>query len=106
MLDVGTANGSFLKVAKDAGWDVAGCEPNLWMTEWCRKNYGITVTAGTLFDGHYRDEEFDIITFWDVLEHTADPMKNLQECMRILRPGGLLVLNYPDIGAWISRLGI
>lgn len=103
LLDVGTANGSFLKVARDAGWEVAGCEPNRWMGEWCRKNYGIPVTSGTVFDGHFSDESFDVVTLWDVLEHTPDPMTVLRECRRVLKSGGLLVVNYPDIGSWIAR---
>jgi 2-polyprenyl-3-methyl-5-hydroxy-6-metoxy-1,4-benzoquinol methylase len=104
ILDVGTANGSFLKVAKDAGWDVEGCEPNKWMVEWCKKNYGIEIVNGTIFDGKFKDGQFDIVTLWDVLEHTPNPVDALKECLRVLKHDGLLVINYPDIGAWISRL--
>lgn len=104
VLDVGTANGSFLKVAKDGGWAVEGCEPNRWMCKWCWDNYGIEINQGTLFDGHYDDEEFDIVTLWDVLEHTSDAMATLKECARVLRPGGLVVVNYPDIGSWIAKM--
>lgn len=53
LLDIGTANGSFLKVAKDAGWQVEGCEPNRWLGKWCEENYGIALTPGTVFDGHF-----------------------------------------------------
>ena len=104
ILDVGTANGSFLKVAREEGWDVKGCEPNRWMCNWCKKNYGINVDQGTLFDVKYEDSSFEIVTLWDVLEHTPDPLRILKECFRVLCPGGLLVVNYPDIGSWISWL--
>jgi 2-polyprenyl-3-methyl-5-hydroxy-6-metoxy-1,4-benzoquinol methylase len=104
IFDVGTANGSFLKVAHDAGWDVTGCEPSRWMGEWCRDNYGIHVNQGTLFDRAYEDASFDVITLWDVLEHTPDPMATLKECYRLLKPGGMLVVNYPDIGSWAAWL--
>ncbi len=33
-----------------------------------------------------------------------DPTAVVLECKRLLKPGGLLVVNYPDIGSWISRL--
>lgn len=104
LLDIGTAGGSFLKVAKDAGWEVAGCEPNRWLCQWCEEHYGIRLTPGTIFDGHYRTQSFDLITLWDVLEHTADPLSVLRECERLLAPGGLIAVNCPDIGSWIARL--
>jgi len=104
ILDVGTAGGSFLSVAKRNGWKVLGCEPNRWMVKWCKENYGIDVHPGTLFDMKLPSESVDVVTLWDVLEHTPDPTRVLEECRRILKPGGIMVVNYPDIGAWVSRL--
>ena len=104
ILDVGTAGGSFLGVAKQRGWKVAGCEPNHWLSEWGRKRYGITIKAGTIFNMELKDASFDVVTLWDVLEHAPDPKAVLIECNRILKPGGLLVVNYPDIDSLIARL--
>lgn len=104
ILDVGTAGGSFLHVAKQRGWNVAGCEPNKWMTEWSKDHYGLDVVPGTIFDMSLDDASFDVVTLWDVLEHVPDPRKTLEECRRVLKPGGLLIVNYPDIGSLVSRL--
>ncbi|MBI3609165.1 MAG: class I SAM-dependent methyltransferase [Nitrospirae bacterium] len=38
----------------------------------------------------------DAITMIEVLEHTASNAKVLQECMRVLRPGGFLILFVPN----------
>ena len=104
LLDVGTAAGSFLHIAAQRGWDVQGCEPNRWLCEWGRKRYGLDIREGTIFDQRYPDGSFDVVTLWDVLEHTPDPLGLLQECGRVLKVGGLLVVNYPDIGSWVARL--
>ena len=103
-LDVGTAGGSFLAVAQRNGWEVAGCEPNRWMAEWGKEHYSIDIVPGTIFDMGLEDESFDVVTLWDVIEHTPDPTTVLEECRRVLKPGGLLVVNIPDIGSLVSRL--
>jgi SAM-dependent methyltransferase len=57
-----------------------------------------------VFDHDYEPGSFDVVTLWDVLEHTTDPKAMLERCRTLLRPGGLLIVNYPDIGSWIARL--
>jgi SAM-dependent methyltransferase len=104
LLDVGTAAATFMHVAKERGWEVAGCEPNLWLCEWGRARYGFDIQAGTVFDHPYRERSFDVVTVWDVLEHAPDPMRLLRECHRILKPSGLLVVSYPDIGSLAARV--
>ncbi|MBE20654.1 MAG: hypothetical protein CL481_00450 [Acidobacteria bacterium] len=105
ILDVGTAGGSFLHVAQHRGWQVAGCEPSRWLCTWAQEHYGLRISPGTVFD--MKEDEngsFDVVTLWDVLEHVPDPKGLLVECRRLLKPGGLLVVNYPDIGSWIARV--
>ena len=104
ILDIGTAGGAFLGVAKRRGWEVAGSEPNRWMAEWGGEHYGIEIQPGTLFDMDLPDAYFDVVTLWDVLEHTPDPRAVLTECRRVLKPDGLLIVNYPDINSLIARL--
>jgi 2-polyprenyl-3-methyl-5-hydroxy-6-metoxy-1,4-benzoquinol methylase len=104
LLDIGTAGGSFLHVAARRGWKVAGCEPNRWLCEWGKTTYGLDIQPGTIFDHRYPDHSFDVVTAWDVLEHAPDPMAFLRECRRVLKPGGLMIVNCPDIGSWIARV--
>jgi 2-polyprenyl-3-methyl-5-hydroxy-6-metoxy-1,4-benzoquinol methylase len=104
LLDIGTAAGAFLAAARARGWVVEGCEPNRWLANWGSRHYGLTIRPGSVFDHHYEPGSFDVVTLWDVLEHTTDPKAMLERCRMLLRPGGLLIVNYPDIGSWIARL--
>jgi 2-polyprenyl-3-methyl-5-hydroxy-6-metoxy-1,4-benzoquinol methylase len=104
LLDIGTGGGSFPYVASKRGWTVEACEPNLWLCEWGRTHYGLSIRPGTVFDQQYQPTSYDLVTLWDVLEHTADPKAEIAETHRLLKDRGLLVVNYPDIGSWIARL--
>lgn len=104
LLDIGAASGTFVKMAASAGYEASGIEPSVWMCEFAKKHHNVTVLPGTLEDIKFSDSSFDIITMWDVLEHIPDPMNTLKEIKRILRPGGLLVINYPRIDDPLARI--
>jgi 2-polyprenyl-3-methyl-5-hydroxy-6-metoxy-1,4-benzoquinol methylase len=103
LLDVGTAAGGFLAAAQARGWQVEGCEPNRWLANWGARHYGIRIRPGSVFDQPYEPGSFDVVTLWDVIEHTTNPREVLAHCRSLLRPGGVLVVNYPDVGSWIAR---
>jgi SAM-dependent methyltransferase len=104
ILDVGTAAGAFLKAATDAGWEATGIEPNGWLAAWGRDRYGVDIRVGSIDDVHLPSRHYDVVTLWDVIEHTPDPMHVLRRVHELLVPGGLLIVNYPDIGSWIGRV--
>ncbi len=66
-------------------------------------SYGVRIRSGSVFDQPYEPASFDVITLWDVIEHTTNPRAMLDHCRTLLKPGGILVVNYPDIGSWIAR---
>ncbi|MBI4402572.1 MAG: class I SAM-dependent methyltransferase [Deltaproteobacteria bacterium] len=104
VLDVGAASGFFLKVAKDRGWETYGVEPSRYLSEYGNRNYGVNIFCGTLERAPKFEKKMDLVTLWDVLEHTFDPKDVLTRCNRYLRNGGLIVINYPNIGNWLARL--
>lgn len=104
LLDIGAAAGIFVKVAKDAGYEAYGVEPSMWMSDFAKKHYGVTVFPGVLEDAKFDANSFDVITMWDVLEHVPDPMSTLREVKRILKPGGFLIVNYPRIDDALGKI--
>ncbi len=104
VLDVGCGSGYFLEAAARRGWGpVQGVELNSWMVDMGRES-GLEIREGQLREQGYEDESFQLIGFWDVIEHTNNPLAELAEAHRILRPGGLLVLLVPDAESFWARV--
>lgn len=110
LLDVGSAHGWFLKLAKKA-FDTTGIEPDqaIWSQAHAQ---GLKVRLGYFPDVLSEQERFDVITFNDVLEHIPDIEQALDACRRHLNPDGLLVINLPSsrgvfyrLSKMLSRLG-
>jgi len=102
LLDVGCSKGHFLELAQASGWEVVGVELNRRAVEEARAR-GLDVRQGDLTDSALDDESFDVVTLFDVLEHTVAPRATLAACHRLLKPGGLLVVTTPDIGGLVPR---
>lgn len=104
VLDVGCAGGAFPKAASDAGFAVIGVEPSKWLSEQGRASYGLDIRTGLLGEQDLPNASFDLITLWDVIEHLTNPTDVIADIHRLLKPDGLLVVNYPDYGSWARRL--
>jgi SAM-dependent methyltransferase len=103
-LDVGCATGDFLAALQEKGWHVQGVELNPQIAAFAQETIGDEVFAGSLLEAVYSDQAFDLVTFWDVLEHLADPRQALVEAARITRPSGSLVLSLPNPSSLEARL--
>ena len=69
ILDVGSAAGYFLRVAKKWGWDTTGVEINPFMKKFSQKYVPLNQIYSTF------DEvkgPYDVITMWEYLEHVLD----------------------------------
>lgn len=49
---------------------------------------------------YFRDKTADIVVALDFIEHIVDPQWFVEESFRVLRPGGVLFLNTPNIQFW------
>lgn len=104
ILDVGCGLGLFLLALDPKRWDRYGIEvmPAAYREAQRRLGADRIVTedlSGTVL----REAQFDVITFWDVLEHLPDPVDALKQSLRLLRPGGLLLVRAPNFSSYLSR---
>ena len=103
VLDVGAAGGSFLAMARERGYEPYGCEPSTWMCSFARERYGLELHPGTIFDMPVEAGSIDLLTLWDVIEHTPDPKAVLARAHELLTPEGVLVMSWPDYASLAAR---
>lgn len=103
VLDVGCYTGVFLDCARQRGWQTFGAEPSAWAAHRADAK-GHAVVHAPLRKAQLAAESFDLVTLWDVIEHLHDPLGQLKEACRLLRPGGMLALSTMDAGCMFARL--
>lgn len=102
ILDVGCAGGLFLDVAAKSGWDVFGVEINKQaIKELIKKNIYYWDSIDSVISS---DRTFDAVAMWDLFEHLYRPSETLKDVSKILRKGGVLFMNIPNVLSLSSRL--
>lgn len=96
ILDVGAGHGFFLKAAKEKGFEPYGVELSNTAALFCKRKFGIELLEGDIMEAHFADNFFDIITFWNVLDHLDDPKEALRKALELLRPGGAIFIRSPN----------
>lgn len=100
VLDVGCQNGAWLVALARAGAQPTGMDVDSDGIEAARIRtaaYGVDarVEVASACEMPFSTGEFDVVASSDVLEHVPDKVAMLHECVRVLRPGGLLFLIAP-----------
>ena len=104
LLDVGCGPGTLIGILKAKGHDVLGLDLSAEAAAVAAREHGVTVVNATLEGASFPDASFGVVTMFHVLEHVLDPRAVLAEVHRVLRPGGRVVLQVPNIDSWQSRL--
>lgn len=103
LLDVGCGSGEFLRFMQRLGWRVEGVD----FDAEAARNAGakhVTVHVGSLEAQEFADDTFDAVTLSHFIEHVHDPRRLVEECHRILRPGGRLVIVTPNSASLGHRI--
>jgi GT2 family glycosyltransferase/SAM-dependent methyltransferase len=61
-----------------------------------RDNPRVRFVQGDATDLPFADESFDAVTMFDLLEHVPDDGKAAAEALRVLRPGGFVLVSSPN----------
>ncbi|MBI2502146.1 MAG: class I SAM-dependent methyltransferase [Candidatus Latescibacteria bacterium] len=105
LLEVGCGNGFFLEEALDQGYaEVWGVEPSQAAVAQAGPRVRPRIRGDILRPGLFTPGTFDVICMFQVFDHLPDPGALLPECLRLLKPGGRLLLLNHNIAALSARL--
>jgi len=96
VLDVGCGTGTISNILYEFGADVYAFDQSINSVNSVKKNYpNIKVKQGDALNNPFKDDEFDLVVSIGVLHHTPNCYKGFQECARVTKPGGhMLILLY------------
>lgn len=103
LLEVGSGSGRFLDRMRKIGWIVQGTDFDPAVAARVKSRYGLHVDVGDLAQLNYPAASYDAIAMSQVIEHVRDPIGLLQECFRLLRADGRLVLSTPNANGIAHR---
>lgn len=105
LMDIGCGNGKFLSFVKQLGnVEIFGIEPEGGSARRAEKIPGIHLKKGFLEEGDFAPQSFDAITLFHVFEHLTQPRKTLEIISRILKKDGILMISFPNIDSFQSRI--
>jgi ubiquinone/menaquinone biosynthesis C-methylase UbiE len=58
----------------------------------------------TLENINFPPDFFDVVSMFDVFEHLPEPRETLSEIQRIMKPGGILAINFPAIDSYFAKI--
>lgn len=103
LLDVGCGEGTFVAYADKHGFEASGLDFSAAAIEAGTRRFGLTSLVAATVEDYRRthsENAFDVITLFEILEHTESPVRFLEEIQTLLRPGGLLIVSVPNRARW------
>ena len=96
ILDFGCGSGSFVALLRDKfGFEnVEGLELNKKSASIALRHYALELALDI---NDLKQQQYDVVILFEVIEHITKPDEILSLCSRLLRPGGLLFLTTPSV---------
>lgn len=105
ILDVGCGDGKFLWALDPGRWKRTGVDSSSRTLELVRACIPeIPLVAGDIHSTELIEGEFDVVTFWHVLEHLPDPRKVIARASSLLKDRGWLFVSLPNLASLQARV--
>lgn len=111
-LDLGCGRGEWLELLQAEGIDAVGVDSNSGQIEGAAER-GLQIVQADVFTflSEQKEGSYDLVSALHLIEHLplSDMIRLLNEAMRVLVPGGMLIIETPNpesvlVGAWKFRL--
>lgn len=99
ILDLGCGTGEFIAELQKRGCEVWGVDSDIIDIDIAKQYYGLRNVYAMPFDTFFLKNDlplFDIITFFEVIEHLDNPLIFIQNVKRLLKPDGSIFLSTPS----------
>lgn len=110
LLDIGCAYGPFLAAAQEEGFSPTGIDPAGDAVKYVQEELKLPAFQGFFpgapFPALLKDETFEAVSLWYVIEHFENPGEVLREIRRILKPGGALCFSTPSFSGISRRVSV
>ena len=102
-LDIGSSFGGLLESAsryyKPFGIEVSGYASN-----YSKRIFGESIHNGTIHDHPFSSDFFSVITMVELIEHIEDPAFAIKECYKLLKDGGVLLVQTANMNGLQARI--
>lgn len=104
ILDLGGGTGRVTRQLIGINSNITIADSSFGMLRIANHTLKINLTLCQAENLPFTTDTFERILLIDALHHVVDARRTLQECMRVLKRGGLLIIQEPDVEQWGGRL--
>jgi SAM-dependent methyltransferase len=106
VLEIGCGRGVFAKVLAERGADLVAAdfsETAVSYAETRLQGWDAETLVADIQAIPFPDQSFDVVVSQETVEHVRDPRRALAELVRVMRPGGLLIVTGPN---YLNLIGL
>lgn len=100
LLEVGCGDGRYLSILRGLGWNAEGQEVDPEAVKSARRREGVVVHEGQLEELGLDANSYDAILMSHVIEHVHEGGRLLEECHRLLKESGRIVVITPNVAGY------
>ncbi len=95
ILDIGAADGQLVHDLELAGYNAEGVTMGIENVRYAEEELGVELVIQDMHFMDFEAERFDAVTNIHTLEHAVSPWLAVAEMWRVLKPGGIAVIEVP-----------